>query len=222
MPLFGNKHHDNHTTEPMASNTTAGYGDNTMGDHHRTNQPINLDSGMGPGINSSGPGPLHHTTATGHHAGPAGGPMPGQGYDEGMVGRGGAGNHIGSGNTGLGHHNNDPYGAAGVGNTAIPLPNTVNHPGTHKASGGGSALTGKIEHAVGTMIGSQSLKAKGLEKEREATAFKVQGQELSEAERLEREAMMRRERAVAHGAHPDNRHLGGASGGAGNVGGGGY
>ena len=36
--------------------------------------------------------------------------------------------------------------------------------------------------------------------------------ELAEAERLEREAMLRRERAVAHGAHPDNRHLGGQPG----------
>jgi hypothetical protein len=34
---------------------------------------------------------------------------------------------------------------------------------------------------------------------REALAFKAQGSELAEAERLEREALMRRERAVAHG-----------------------
>lgn len=102
------------------------------------------------------------------------------------------------------------------------------------------------------MIGSKSLKAKGLQKEqyvsfpslspfpllfllspfsdppishsrlplsREAQAYKVQGAELAEAERHEREALMRRERAVAHGAHPDHRHLGGmpgsATGGAG-------
>ena len=55
----------------------------------------------------------------------------------------------------------------------------------------------------------------------------MQSQELGEAERLEREALMRRQRAVAHGmwihvsirgfviligysgAHPDHRHLGG-------------
>jgi hypothetical protein len=34
---------------------------------------------------------------------------------------------------------------------------------------------------------------------REAQAFKVQSAELGEAERLEREALMRRQRAVAHG-----------------------
>lgn len=34
---------------------------------------------------------------------------------------------------------------------------------------------------------------------REANAIKLQSSELAEAERLEREAMMRRERAVGHG-----------------------
>lgn len=36
---------------------------------------------------------------------------------------------------------------------------------------------------------------------REAQAFKIQGAELAEAERLERDAKMRRERAVAHGGY---------------------
>ncbi len=44
---------------------------------------------------------------------------------------------------------------------------------------------------------------------REARGLKVQSQELAEAERLEHEAGLRRERAVVHGAHPDNRHVGG-------------
>jgi len=61
---------------------------------------------------------------------------------------------------------------------------------------------------------------------REAQAYKVQSGELGEAERLEREVLMRRQRAVAHGmwnisirgfviligypgAHPNHRHLGG-------------
>lgn len=37
----------------------------------------------------------------------------------------------------------------------------------------------------------------------------------AEAERLEREAGMRRERAVEHGAHPDLRHVGGTGAGTG-------
>ena len=38
----------------------------------------------------------------------------------------------------------------------------------------------------------------------EAESYKRQAAELSEAERLEQEARLRRERAVAHGAHPGN------------------
>ncbi|KAF7300248.1 hypothetical protein MKEN_01348900 [Mycena kentingensis (nom. inval.)] len=103
-------------------------------------------------------------------------------------------------------------GMGAAGGPAIPPAHTVNTTadttGTHVA-GKGSSTTGKIEHAIGSIVGSKSLKAKGLQKEEEARALKVQSSELAEAERLEREATMRRERAVAHGAHPENRHLGG-------------
>jgi len=56
---------------------------------------------------------------------------------------------------------------------------------------------------------SSTLREKGLEKEREAQALKVQAAELRQAEGLESEAAARRERAVAHGAHPS--HLNGAA-----------
>ncbi|KAE9392576.1 hypothetical protein BT96DRAFT_944539 [Gymnopus androsaceus JB14] len=65
------------------------------------------------------------------------------------------------------------------------------------------------EKGVGSMVGSNAVKAKVMQKEMEAKALKSQSNELAEAERLEQEALARRERAVAHGAHPDNRHLGG-------------
>jgi len=65
------------------------------------------------------------------------------------------------------------------------------------------------------MIGSQTLKAKGQAKEREAVALKAQAAELNEAEHYEQAALARRERAVAHGAHPDFGHLGGPNPGAG-------
>lgn len=71
--------------------------------------------------------------------------------------------------------------------------------GGHTGVGTGTRLTGKVESALGSALGSSALKAKGLEKEREANAFNLQSSELAEAERLEREAMMRRERAVGHG-----------------------
>ncbi|KZV72742.1 hypothetical protein PENSPDRAFT_733366 [Peniophora sp. CONT] len=82
----------------------------------------------------------------------------------------------------------------------------------HSHGGGSKAAVGKAESAIGGVIGSSALKNRGLEKEQEANAIKAQSAELAEAERLEREAMLRRERAVAHGAHPENRHLGGQTG----------
>jgi len=109
---------------------------------------------------------------------------------------------------GVGHHGT----GAGVGHPGIPPAETLS--GNQSHSGGG-AMTGKIEHAVGSIVGSKSLKAKGIQKEQEARGLKIQSQELAEAERLEHEAGLRRERAVAHGAHPDNRHVGGLGGAAG-------
>lgn len=73
---------------------------------------------------------------------------------------------------------------------------------TGHQGGGGSRLAGKTERAVGTLVGSQALKEKGIQKEQEAGAFTQQSAEIAEAERLEKEALMRRERAVAHGECP--------------------
>ena len=60
-------------------------------------------------------------------------------------------------------------------------------------------MTGKVEHAVGSLVGSQALTTTGMQKEQEAQAFKAQSAEIAEAERLEKEALLRRERAVQHG-----------------------
>ncbi|KAI0325930.1 hypothetical protein GY45DRAFT_1339795 [Cubamyces sp. BRFM 1775] len=108
---------------------------------------------------------------------------------------------------------NQPAGttaaAGGPGaNPAVPPARHINTDNT-RTGGGGGRLAGKAERAAGTLVGSQALKERGFQKEQEAGAFKMQSAEIAEAERLEKEALMRRERAVAHGAHPDNRHLGG-------------
>ncbi|KAI0370500.1 hypothetical protein BV20DRAFT_1052267 [Pilatotrama ljubarskyi] len=125
----------------------------------------------------------------------------------------------GSSGTGMGA---DPYAnqttagtgpgmGAGAGAGAHPPVPPASHinPDNRSGGGAGTRLAGKAERAAGTMVGSQALKEKGFQKEQEAGAFKMQSAEIAEAERLEKEALMRRERAVAHGAHPDNRHLGG-------------
>lgn len=127
-----------------------------------------------------------------------------------------------------GHADGDPYANTVQNNEVTP----VQHFSDGQRSGGASATVGKIEHAIGTMVGSQSLKAKGLQKEQQAQAFKAQSAEISEAERLEHEASLRRERAVGFGTHtvlppprslqiltaylitgadPSNRHVGGGS-----------
>jgi len=93
-----------------------------------------------------------------------------------------------------------PGATTNANGVAIPASGAMNNGST--ASAGERAFIGKLEHAAGTLLCSSNLKAKGLQKEREAEALKVQSAEISAAERLEQEAGGRRERAVAHGAHP--------------------
>lgn len=93
--------------------------------------------------------------------------------------------------------------AVGTGNgvdtgTAVPPAAHINTSGS-RSGGGGRRLEGKAERAVGSLVGSRALKERGMQKEQEASAFKMQSSEIAEAERLEKEALMRRERAVAHG-----------------------
>ncbi|KZT03782.1 uncharacterized protein LAESUDRAFT_728803 [Laetiporus sulphureus 93-53] len=105
----------------------------------------------------------------------------------------------------------------GYGNTEQRISPTDNVNTSNLHGGGGvRGAEGRVEQKVGELIGSQALQAKGAEKEQEAQAFKAQSSELAEAERLEREAVMRRERAVAQGAHPANKQLGGPDGVRGN------
>lgn len=92
-----------------------------------------------------------------------------------MGGRQHAGTHhhqgMGMHNEGMGMGNDgmmadQQYGSggmgAGTGTTGIPPSTNINN--QHR-SGGGGAMTGKIEHAVGSLVGSKSLKAKGIQKE---------------------------------------------------------
>ncbi|KAF7360167.1 hypothetical protein MVEN_00745200 [Mycena venus] len=205
MPLFGSSANDNKLEKHNHNRATelggTGYGAGTgVGRTHEAYPATGagMGAGMGepgmgePGMNPATIGGRHHVPA-GTHAGL---------HNDGMMG--------------------DQYGAgtgAGTGaGGAIPPANAINS--TNQPHSGGGAMTGKIEHAVGSLVGSKSLKAKGIQKEQEARAMKVQSQELAEAEKLEHEAGLRRERAVAHGAHPDNRHVGGMGpGGAGGLGG---
>lgn len=102
---------------------------------------------------------------------------------------------------------NGKVGSPAYGNTASTDPSltTERH---HDRGKTRVRAEGGTEEVAGQLVGSRALQAHGAQKEQEANAIKVQSTELAEAERLEREAVLRRETAVAHGAHPDNKHLG--------------
>jgi len=212
MPLFGskNKHNNaanrdvdtrhgqqnqtnpNPTTGPGAQNNATGVAGAVPGQH-------NAGGATGVGRDTAGYG-----GNTGYNQQPGAGQ---QGFQQSGSGQLGAG-QPGVGQQGYGNANADPS----QNNTGPNDPNIAptNHFNNGQRSGGGSRMTGKMEHAVGSLVGSQALKAKGMQKEQEAQAFQAQSSEIAEAERLEKEAMLRRERAVQHGAHPSNKALGGA------------
>ncbi|KAJ7918421.1 hypothetical protein B0H13DRAFT_1992879 [Mycena leptocephala] len=109
----------------------------------------------------------------------------------------------------IGGRHHVPAGHHGVHNDGMMAdpqhPPSTNISNQHQPrSGGGGAMTGKIEHVSDPSSGANLSKPRAS---RRSTA--------------ENEAGVRRERAVAHGAHPDNRHVGGlgAAGGLGGTGG---
>ena len=89
----------------------------------------------------------------------------------------------------------DPYGNT-IGNNEVP---PVSHYSSGQQAGRANGTTGKMERIIGKMVGSKSLQAKGAEKQQASQAQQSQRAHLAEAERLEHEAVARRERAVAHG-----------------------
>jgi len=202
MPLF--KKHDNKQANQAAD---------TQGQGAYNDQPGNNAAGVGQSrdYNAAGgaTGGHHHHHQQGNvpgsgAAGVGAGAGAGAGYPDQQqqynTGAGGPGVGAGTGAPGVG-------GAGYDNNAGVPPANHLNQ--GQQQGGGGRRFEGKLEHAVGSMVGSQALKNKGIQKEQEAGAFQAQSAEIAEAERLEQEALTRRERAVAHGAHPDNKYLGG-------------
>jgi len=169
-------------------NATTGFGNNAGAGHTYT----------GHGHNARGdaelpPAPPLDSTAGNMQHGNAGG------MNDPNATAGFGNNAAGAGHTSTGHGHNNASGAEAHG---------VNTTAGNTQHGNSHSLTSKVEHAAETVLGSSSIRSQGLQKEQEAKAARVQAAELAEAERLEHEASIRRERAVNHGAHPDNRHLG--------------
>jgi len=226
MPLFGSSSNDNKLEKRNRATELegTGYGAGTGVGRTHENYPANDTGALGGGM-GTGMGGGAGTMGGGGMMGEPGMGEPGMGANPATIG---GRHHVpqGTHHAGMRHDGMmaDEYGGgggAGTGTTGIPPATNIGGQNQPHSGGGGSAMTGKIEHAVGSLVGSKSLKAKGIQKEQEARGLKIQSQELAEAEKLEHEAGLRRERAVAHGAHPDNRHVGGL-GNAGNDGTGTY
>jgi uncharacterized protein YjbJ (UPF0337 family) len=100
-------------------------------------------------------------------------------------------------------------GAGGqrVGDPAVPPVNNnnSNNPDSNLSF---TQKIGKVQSAIGSLIGNDSLQAKGLQREQGTNTSRIQD-EIAEAERLEKQALIHRKRAVDEGAHPSNLMLGG-------------
>ncbi|KAJ7697636.1 hypothetical protein B0H17DRAFT_1263113 [Mycena rosella] len=183
MPLFGSSNtHDNNLNTNQMDNTGYNNTQTTGPGMGRTHEPRLANDPLAPGTGTAGMGEPGMGNTT--HAGGGRHHAGGMHNDEMMAG--------GAGTGGVG------TGGAGTGGAAIP-----------PTSAFGSQHQQQPESGAGGVTGAKQLQAKGLQMEQEAQAMKVQSRELAEAERLENEARLRRERAVNHGAHPDNRHVGG-------------
>ncbi|KAI0812266.1 hypothetical protein BC629DRAFT_1589056 [Irpex lacteus] len=114
-----------------------------------------------------------------------------------------------SGNT-TGHHqlHDNYYQQGGVDGT---VPMAGNQPGIDST---GTGMTGHHHqqhhgHHQTPAVGAASLREQAMVHDREAQNLQAQSKELAEAEALEQKAREHRERAVAQGAHPQDKHLGG-------------
>ncbi|KAH6906851.1 hypothetical protein BKA70DRAFT_399555 [Coprinopsis sp. MPI-PUGE-AT-0042] len=201
MPLFGSKH--KHDKEPAATSGLHTMGPASANHHDHTNTqvlkgdygvPTAVGSGAGLGL-STNPGLL-----TGQPAGMA--EAPRRDHAHGYAGDGtGLDSATGAHGT---HGGMTSHGAQGLDDTHGYRGNIPNTTTGHTSSGGGATgtrMTGKIESAIGSAFNSESMKIKGLEKQREADLINKQGSELAQAEGLEREAVMHRQRAEGLATH---------------------
>ncbi|TFY60566.1 hypothetical protein EVJ58_g5059 [Rhodofomes roseus] len=153
--------------------------------HHDMNDPHTAPQG-----HSAGPG-----VGAGAGAGPGAGPGIGANDYAQSNNAPGHTNAVGR-HEGGGRHQHDNVNA----NNAPP-----GYTGTGHHNGG---PVDRAEQHVENIVGAKAVRNQAGDKESEVNAIKAQSAELTEAERLEREAKMHRDRAVAGGAHPANQRLG--------------
>ncbi|WWC63131.1 uncharacterized protein I303_105731 [Kwoniella dejecticola CBS 10117] len=184
----------------LLSKKSHGYDTTTTGPGHTGPNPYTTGSGSGVGGTGTGPHPQgaydHNEGPLGHHTGQG---VSGTGP---ALGGGGEGGTAG----GVGVHPPPVAGAGHVNTGPAPLHGT----GTGTAPSAKEALKlekkGHREEKLGGILHSTSMQQKGAAHLAEADHLKMQASELSEAQRLEHEAGMRRQRAVGLGADPMHAH----------------
>lgn len=201
---------NNNTGHPVAAGLGAGGVAGAVDHHHHAHHPGTgaghpLATGAAVGATTAAVDHHHHHNA--HNAGTGVGTGVGTGLGTGTHGT--HTEHIATHDpAAMDQHGNplypSPHAPASGVTGATGLGGAVHGSGGLKTSSGKSpstqAFIGKVEHAVGTIISSETLKAKGIAKEQEAIAVKNQAAELSEAERLEAHAGLARDRANQHAA----------------------
>ncbi|KZS98257.1 hypothetical protein SISNIDRAFT_481019 [Sistotremastrum niveocremeum HHB9708] len=223
MPLLGNHHNNNTTNAADYGSNQPGYAGNAADPNagYGTNNTL---TGHGTHHNAAVNDPNYSTTGTGHHnhhpgaTGVAAGAALGAGAEAHHAHNRHEGNLAAQQDpANMGAHHNPLYSSpnapggntttvGGAGATGTNATNTTGGAsGPVKTASGHSAGTqamiGKVEHAAGVILSSQTLKAKGLAKEEEAAAVKAQNQELANAQQMENSANLARDRAAVHGAH---------------------
>lgn len=166
------------TTGPQATSGAyqdAGMG---MGSGHQNNALPQGGMTQGTGV---APGPVDRNLATNHH-------------HNNNLASAGAGVGAGAG-TGMGAGVGTGTGTGG-GMQQASLPNATDAKKLDRS--------GKLDKMIGSITGNQRLKEEGLQKRADAAAVRQQTMHLSEAQRLEQEAQMRRGAAVGMGAHPSH------------------
>ncbi|KAI4525074.1 hypothetical protein K525DRAFT_266452 [Schizophyllum commune Loenen D] len=235
MPLFSKNHHTT-TTGTHGASQYDQYGAGTTGTHHGAGTgPTHHGVGTGPTHHSAGTTGNHHYgtenayEGMGGHTAPHGREYAAEPYGNNFDHRtGGVGTHAGPGVTethgpgyqrgaapptthgGIGHHGGGVNAAPATGTghaygTGVGAPRSTGAGMGARSSGSGHETMGKMEHALGTLVSSNTLKARGAQKEQEGRTLK----ELGEADRMEEEANIRRERALARGPAPGAGRTGG-------------
>lgn len=233
MPLFGHHNTQNDTVANTEANSGRGPAVGSNQPMHAGGDPLyNNDRGLNQENATQGGLAGYHVP--GGTAGPQatsgayqdGGMGMGQGHQNSAIPQGGMtqGTGVAPGPMDRNLATNQNNHAVGSGNGMGMGGGTGGGGGMGGGMGGGGGMqqanlpdladakklerSGKLDKFIGSVTHNTLLKQEGLEKQADAAAIREQTRHLTEAQRLEQEAQMRRGAAVGMGAHPGHMHAG--------------